>query len=216
MSPFSFFKRKDKKIPKVDNEISKKSNDTFNQDKKITIDVAFEKIENEEENIIRNNLDKIRKICEKTKESFEIINNIADKIESEKATKTVEEEEKLVPLINNTRNIIVKSLRRESSNVLEIPKTYEDLVEFKETVDSSIKRFGEVTRSHSIVINNFMKKHANSLRSELKKITEKYEELDEYYIQILKEKKIIDECKSNLSEIINKRNEIVGNINTID
>ena len=70
----------------------------------------------------------------------------------------------MTPLINNTRNIVVKSLKRESSNALQIPETFEELVKFKETINSSIKRFGEVTRSHSIVINNFMKKNANSLR----------------------------------------------------
>jgi hypothetical protein len=217
MSPFSFFKRKDKEIPKVDNNKSKRSNDTYNQDKKITIDLALEKIKEEEENIIKDNLNKLRKICEETKQSFEVINNIADKIELEKTIKTVErEEEKLIPLINNTRSIVVKSLKRESANVVEIPETYEDLIKFKETVDSSIKRFGEVTRSHSIVINNFMKKHANNLRSELKKITDKYKEIDEYYIHIIKEKEIIDECKSNLLETINKRNEIDNNNNIIN
>jgi hypothetical protein len=217
MSPFSFFKRKDKEISKVDNKISKRSNDTYNQDKKITINLALEKIKEEEGNIIKDNLNKLRKICEETKQSFEVINSIADKIELEKTTKPVEEEvEKLIPLINNTRSTVVKSLRRESANVLEIPETYEDLVKFKETIDSSIKRFGEVTRSHSAVINNFMKKHANSLRSELKKITEKYKEIDEYYKQILEEKKAIDECKINLLEIINKRNEIDSNTNAIN
>jgi DNA repair exonuclease SbcCD ATPase subunit len=217
MSPFSFFKRKDKEIPKVDNKISKRSNDTYDLDKKITINLALEKIEEEEKDIIKNNLNKLRKICEETKQSFEVINSIADKIELEKTTKTVEEEvEKLIPLINNTRSIVVKSLRRESANVLEIPETYEDLIKFKETVDSSIKRFGEVTRSHSAVINNFLKKHANNLRSELKKITEKYKEIDKYYKKIVDEKKIIDECKINLLEISNKRNEIDSNINAIN
>ena len=59
MSPFSFFKRKDKEISKVDNKISKRSNDTYNQDKKITINLALEKIKEEEENIIKDNLNKL-------------------------------------------------------------------------------------------------------------------------------------------------------------
>jgi len=63
MSPFSFFKRKDKEIPKVDNKISKRSNDTYDLDKKITINLALEKIEEEEKDIIKNNLNKLRKIC---------------------------------------------------------------------------------------------------------------------------------------------------------
>ena len=90
------------------------------------------------------------------------------------------------------------------------------MIEFKETIISSIDRFGEVTRSHSTIINNFMKKHANNLRSELKKITENSEKINEYYMDILKDKEIIDECKNNLIDIINKRTEINNSSSIID
>src|SRR6185312_11352397 len=194
MSPFNFFKKKDKDISKTDNKIVNKSkSSSHHPDNTITIEFALEEIKKKENNIIKNHLDKLRKICKETIQSFEIINNIAESIESQKID---EEEEKLTPLINNTRNIIVKSLKRESSNTLQIPETFEELEKFKETIDSSIKRFGEVTRSHSIVINNFMKKHANNLRSELKKITENSVKINEYFVEILKEKEIIEECKN--------------------
>ncbi|MGN6559696.1 MAG: hypothetical protein ACTHJ2_04145 [Candidatus Nitrosocosmicus sp.] len=212
MSPFGFFNKKDKKNSNFINNTSerpKHSNDL----EVITIEIALEKIKDKEENLINDTLKKLTKICEETKQSFEIINSIAEKIESEKSNEISEKgggggEEKLIPLINNTRNIITKSLKRESSNVLHIPETFDDLVKFKDTLDSSIKRFGEVTRSHSIVINNFMKKHANNLRSELKKITEKSEKINENYIKVLEDKNALDECKNNLLSIINKRAEI--------
>ena len=132
MSPFSFFKKKDKEISKSIND----SSQTYHQDlNSITIDIALEKIKNEEEKKIKETLKKLRKTCEETKQSFEIINNIAEKIEEEKSNIEAEREdgeEKLIPLINNTRNIITKSLKRESSNVLQIPETFEDRVKFKE------------------------------------------------------------------------------------
>jgi hypothetical protein len=213
MSPFNFFKKKDKDISKTDNKVVNKSKSSHHSDNTITIEFALEEIEKQGNNIIKNHLDKLRKICKDTIQSFEIINNIAENIESHKID---EEEEKLTPLINNTRNIIVKSLKRESSNTLQIPETFEELVKFKETIDSSIKRFGEVTRSHSIVINNFMKKHANSLRSELKKITENSEKINEYFVEILKEKEIIEECKNNLLATINRSIEINNNNSIIN
>jgi hypothetical protein len=214
MSPFNFFKKKDKDISKTDNKIVNKSkSSSHHPDNTITIEFALEEIKKKENNIIKNHLDKLRKICKETIQSFEIINNIAESIESQKID---EEEEKLTPLINNTRNIIVKSLKRESSNTLQIPETFEELEKFKETIDSSIKRFGEVTRSHSIVINNFMKKHANSLRSELKKITENSVKINEYFVEILKEKEIIEECKNNLLITINKCAEINNNNSIIE
>jgi hypothetical protein len=207
MSPFNFFKKKDKDISKIDNNIQNKPNTLHHSDNIITIDFALDEIKKKENNIIINHLDRLRKICEDIKQSFEIINSIAENIE----LKEINEEERLTPLINNTRNIVVKSLKRESSNALQIPETFEDLVKFKEMINSSIKRFGEVTRSHSVVINNFMKKNANSLRSELKKITENSEKINEYYSNILKDKEIIDRCKNNLQDVINKRTEIENN-----
>jgi hypothetical protein len=213
MSPFNFLKKKDKDISKMDNKIVNKSKTLQHSDNLITIEFALEEIGKKENNVVKNHLDKLRKICKDMMQSFEIINNIAEKIESEKID---EDEEKLTPLINNTRNIIVKSLKRESSNTLQIPETFEDLLKFKETIDSSIKRFGEVTRSHSAVINNFMKKRANNLRSELKKITENSEKIDEYYAEILKDKEIIVDCKNNLLDLINISTEINNNDSIID
>ena len=214
MSPFSFFKKKDKDISKRDNNISNKSKSSQHSDNIISIDSALDEIKKKETHIIKNQLDKLRKICEETKESFEIINIIAENIELEEIKEG--EEDKFTPLINNTKNIIVKSLKRESSNTLQIPETFEDLIKFKETIISSIDRFGEVTRSHSTIINNFMKKHANNLRSELKKITENSEKINEYYTNILKEKEIIDECKNNLLDIVNKSIEINNDNSIID
>ncbi len=164
-------------------------------------------------NIIKNQLEKLRKTCEETIQSYEIINDIAENLQTEEINA---ENDRLTPLVNNTKKVIVKSLKRESSNELQIPESLEDLVKFKETIFTSISRFGEVTSSHSTVINTFMKKHANNLRSELKKITENSEKINEYYKYILEDKEIIDECKNNLLEVSNKRKEIEKNNNLKD
>jgi hypothetical protein len=215
MSPFSFFKKKDKDISKINTKIfnKSKSSSSSSSDDIITIDFALEEINKKEKNIIKNQLEKLRKTCEETIQSYEIINDIADKLETEEINA---ENDKLTPLVNNTKKIIVKSLKRESSNELQTPDSFEDLVKFKETIFTSISRFGEVTSSHSTVINTFMKKHANNLRSELKKITENSEKINEYYKYILEDKEIIDDCKNNLLEISNKIKEIDNNSNIQD
>ncbi len=213
MSPFSFFKKKDKDISKFDKHISNKSKSTHRSDDTITTDFALDELNKKENDIIKNRLEKLKNICGEIKHSYKIINNIANNIEMEEINV---EEEKLAPLIKNTKNIIVKSLKRESSNMLEIPKTFEDFIKFKETIISSINRFGEVTSSHSTVINTFMKKHANQLRSELKKITENSEIIDEFHNDILKNKEVIDECKNKLIDINKKRIEIDSNNSIIE
>jgi hypothetical protein len=205
MSPFSFFKKKDKDISKFDKNISSKSKSMHRSEDVITTDFALQELERKENDITLNRLDKLKTTCEEIKQSYRTINNIAINIEMEEINV---EEEKLTPLIKNTKNIIVKSLKRESANTLGIPKTFEDLTKFKETIISSINRFGEVTSSHSTVINTFMKKHANQLRSELKKITENSEIIDEFYNDILRNKEAIEKCKNNLKDINNKSVEI--------
>jgi len=213
MSPFNFFKRKEKDISKIANNVSNKSKSSHHSDNIITINSALEEIKKKETVIIKNHLDKLRKTCEEIKQSYENINNIADNIELEEINV---EEERLTPLINNTKKIIVKSLKRESSNTLQIPETFDDLIKFKETIISSINRFGEVTSSHNKIINTFMKKHAKNLRSELKKITENSEKINEYYNDILEDKEIIDECRNNLLDVLKKRTEIKSNNSIID
>ncbi|MBA3750452.1 MAG: hypothetical protein H0X03_06090 [Nitrosopumilus sp.] len=213
MSPFNFFKRKEKDISKIANNISKKSKSSHQSDNIISINFALEEIKKKETIVIKNHLDKLRKICEGTKQSYEIINNIADNIELEEINV---EEEKLTPLINNTKKIIVKSLKRESSNILHIPETFDELTKFKEAIISSINRFGEVTSSHNKVINTFMKKHANSLRSELKKITENSEKINKGYNDILEDKETIDECRNNLLDVLKKRTESKNNYSIMD
>lgn len=213
MSPFSFFKKKDKDISKINTKVFNRSNSSSQSDDIITIDFALEEINKKEVNIIKNQLEKLRKTCEETIQSYEIINNIAENLEIEEINA---ENDKLTPLVNNTKKVIVKSLKRESSNELQIPESFEDLVKFKETIFSSINRFGEVTSSHRTVINTFMKKHANSLRSELKRITGKSEKINEYYKFILEDKEIIDDCKNNLLELSNKVKEISNNNNIRD
>jgi len=125
MSPFSFFKKKDKDISRIDTKTFYKSKSSSSSDDIITIDFALEEINKKEINIIKNQLEKLRKTCEETIQSYEIINGIAEKLETEEINA---ENDKLTPLVNNTKKIIVKSLKRESSNELKIPDSLEDLV----------------------------------------------------------------------------------------
>ena len=81
MSPFSFFKKKDKDISKINTKVFKRFNSSSQSDDIITIDFALEEINKKEVNIIKNQLEKLRKTCEETIQSYEIINNIAENLE---------------------------------------------------------------------------------------------------------------------------------------
>ena len=213
MPSFNFFKKRDKDISKLSSKKSGAGAGTSNptipivqaQDNKITIEDAIKELEKSEGRISKNLLTNLEKTFEDTNLAFQRINIIAEELDAEVIDT---EEEKLMPLVQNTKNTIVRALKRESSNILPIPKTFEDFIKYKDSVDASINRFGEVTSSHSRIVNTFMKKHANSLRGELKRISDSSEKLNDEYEQITDERKMIEQCRSNLLGMHSKIEEI--------
>ena len=213
MPSFNFFKKRDKDISKLSNKKSGAGAGTSNstipivqaQDNKITIEDAIKELEKSEGRISKNLLTNLEKTFEDTNLAFQRINIIAEELDAEVIDT---EEEKLMPLVQNTKNTIVRALKRESSNILPIPKTFEDFIKYKDSVDASINRFGEVTSSHSRIVNTFMKKHANSLRGELKRISDSSEKLNDEYEQITDERKMIEQCRSSLLGMHSKIDEI--------
>ncbi len=212
MPSFNFFKKKDKDISNLNNKKSAAAaaaNSTVPtvqvQDNKITIEDAVKELEKSEGKITKNLLINLEKTFEDTNLAFQHINIIAEDLDAEVINT---EEEKLMPLVQNTKNTIVRALKRESSNILPVPKTFEEFIKFRDSVDASINRFGEVTSSHSRIVNTFMKKHANSLRGELKRISDGSEKLNDGYNEITEDRKMIEECRSNLLSIHSKIDEI--------
>jgi len=213
MPSFNFFKKRDKDISKLSSKKSGAGAGTSNstipivqaQDNKITIEDAIKELEKSEGRISKNLLINLEKTFEDTNLAFQRINIIAEELDAEVIDT---EEEKLMPLVQNTKNTIVRALKRESSNILPIPKTFEDFIKYKDSVDASINRFGEVTSSHSRIVNTFMKKHANSLRGELKRISDSSEKLNDEYEQITDERKMIEQCRSSLLGMHSKIDEI--------
>lgn len=214
MPSFNFFKKKkekdgnnkvltikEEKEPKEDKKNLKNQN--F-----LVLENVIEEINEIEDRIFKKNEQKIHALYDNTIQTYQNINIISENIDSDEFNI---EEEKLLPLIENTKRTIIKALKRETSSPPEKPRNIQEFLSFKEFLNTSINRFGEVTSSHSRIVNTFMKKHANNLRNELKNITENYKKINEIDEIISKDKKIVDECKSKLEEIENKVPEIKSN-----
>jgi methyl-accepting chemotaxis protein len=218
MSPFSFFKKKDKEndenVKGIFNKLKLSTrSSTNNPGNALRIDDALNKLKDKEREITASYLEKLKRPCGEIKESYETISNIAKNIELEEIEI---EESKLTPLINNTKKTILRTLKREAANPLPIPRSLEEISKFKESTTASINRFGEVTSSHSRVINTFLKKHANDLRNELKKITENSSKVNGIYNELSKDLETVENCKNNLNGILVRQNEINILTNTID
>jgi len=99
-------------------------------------------------------------------QSLKAIGILATNMEQEKI-KLEDLELRFKSLVENSRKTIVATLRRESSIEIELPESVNDVRKFKEKFEMQMKRFGEVTGSHSKILNNFMKKNASKMREEL-------------------------------------------------
>jgi hypothetical protein len=217
MPSFNFFKRKKRNVSNFDVKDSESHSNLSTSpqqehDNRLSINDALILLEKMEQDATRSLLIELDKVFDETNQVLKHINNVAEDLSKEEI---VIEEEKLTPLVKNTKNTIVRALKRESSNILSKPKNFEDFVNFKDSLDSSINRFGEVTSSHSRIVNTFMKKHANSLRADLKKISDYLEKLNDGYTNIEQEKSIIESLRSNLLNVKSKNNDINNTANTI-
>ena len=203
MPSFNFFKRKGKDVSKLnsrqnDIQVNKPIPLSQNLENRLTIEDTQSLLNRTEEGLIRNLLTDLGKTFQDTNLIFQHINLVAEDLKNEE---TEVEEEKLAPLVKNTKNTIIRALKRESSNILAIPRNLDEFIKFKDSLDASINRFGEVTSSHSRIVNTFMKKHANSLRGDLKKISDISEKLRDEFEEFSVEKKNIEDCRLNLSTL---------------
>jgi hypothetical protein len=96
------------------------------------------------------------------------IGKLAEEMEDEKVRV---EDEKFKPSVENSRNILVTSLKKESSSDFQVPSSVQEARIFQERLHSLVERFGDVSGSHSKLLNTFMKKHTGKVKGEFDTIT---------------------------------------------
>jgi hypothetical protein len=69
-------------------------------------------------------------------------------------------------LINNSKRILIASIKKESFIESSEIKGYEDALKFKNNLELLINRFGQVGDSHNRILNEFMRKQINKLKNE--------------------------------------------------
>jgi chromosome segregation ATPase len=142
---------------------------------------------------------RLAKIKESAVQSQRVIEGLANEMEREKI-KLEGVEQRFKSVAENARKTVVSSLRREASTELPLPQSANDAKKFKERFEAMMNRFGEVSGSHSKVLNAFMKKHANKMREEFEALT-----------------KLLNETRAAMSDFEKKRAPIVkcsGILNT--
>jgi hypothetical protein len=129
-------------------------------------------------------------------------------------------------LINTSKKILITSIKKESFIDSSEIKNYEDAIKFKNNLELLVNRFGQVGDSHNRILNEFMRKQLNKLKSEFENLSALLKEVTK--IISIKENEINTciECKQELillDEKMKERNakkvrliELIEETQTID
>lgn len=134
---------------------------------------------------------RLTRIRESAVESLKVIDTLAKGMDRENI-KLEGLEQKLKSVVEHSKKTVVSSLKREVSLELPLPQSANDAKKFKERFENMMKRFGEVSGSHSKVLNAFMKKHSGKMKEEFEFLT-----------------KLLNETKATISEFDRNREPII-------
>ena len=109
------------------------------------------------------------------------------------------ENPKFESLINNSKKILITSIRKDSFIESSEIKNYEDALKFKNNLELLINRFGQVGDSHNRILNEFMRKKINKLKNEFDNLSSLLKEVNK--VSSIKESEI-DNCVACQRDLI--------------
>jgi DNA repair exonuclease SbcCD ATPase subunit len=188
--PFGLFKKKPSDISSADPQLPTPATET------LSIQQAQDLLQSLESAKVKELSSSLARIKEAAAESLKVIDALAKDMDRENI-KLEDLEQRLKSVVEHSKRTVVSSLKREASLELPLPQSANDAKKFKERFENMMKRFGEVSGSHSKVLNAFMKKHSGKMKDEFEFLT-----------------KLLDETRATISEFDRKREPIIkcGNI----
>jgi len=186
--PFGFFRRK---------EASKERfvEDTRTLSDEITLEQASSKVEKVMATQTQSMLVSLEPIKRSVENSLDNLGKIVEDLSRENL-KT--DDTKFRSLVENSRRTIVSTIMRESSSQVSLPQNLDEALEFRNRLESLLKRFGDASGSHRRVLNEYMKKHSNRMKDEFESLSRLHKKTHEL---VSKVEAVADEC-SNCLRII--------------
>lgn len=185
MPPFGLFKKKPSDTGSVDHSVATPATET------LSIEQAQDLLQRLESAKVKELSASLVRIKESAVESLTAIDGLAKDMDRENI-KLEGLEQKLKSVVEHSKRTVVLSLKREASLELPFPQSANDAKKFKERFENMMKRFGEVSGSHSKVLNAFMKKHSGKMKEEFEFLT-----------------KLLNETRAIISEFDRNREPIV-------
>ena len=192
MPSFRLFKRKPSDIAPADHSIPTSTNDT------LSIPQAQELLQSLEAAKVKALSASLARIKESAAESLKVIDSLAKDMDRENI-KLEGVEQRLKSVVEHSKRTVVSTLKREASVELPFPQSANDAKKFKERFENMMKRFGEVSGSHSKVLNAFMKRHSGKMKEEFEFLT-----------------KLLNETRAIISEFDRNREPITRCVNMLN
>jgi phospholipid N-methyltransferase len=189
MSPkFGFFKRKTS-----DYTHDKKSDANFSQT--VTDDELLKILDKKKKSIEKDLSADLEPARNSVLACLDRLRKAADDLEEQEIKVETPQFESL---INTSKNILITSIKKESFIESSEINSYEDAVKFKNNLELLINRFGQVGDSHNRILNEFMHRQINKLKSEFDNLSHLLKEVKK--ILSIKETEINKciECKEDL------------------
>lgn len=191
--PFGLFKKKESEVPADRLAIAAPAAGA------LSIQQAQDLLRAIESSMVQELAARLAPVKESAAQSLKIIDGLANDMEHDKI-KLEGIEQRFKSVAENSKRTVVSSLRREAATELPRIQSANDAKKFKEKFETMMNRFGEVSGSHSKVMNAFMKKHASRMKDEFEALT-----------------KLLKETRTGMSDFEQKRAPVVkcgGILNT--
>jgi peptide methionine sulfoxide reductase MsrA len=195
--PFGIFKKKPNDIASAEHSIPTPASET------LSIQQAQDLLHSLEAAKVKELSAALAPIKESAAESLKVIDTLAKEMDRENI-KLEDVERRLKSVVEHSKTTVVSSLRREASLELPFPQSANDAKKFKERFENMMKRFGEVSGSHSKVLNAFMKKHSGKIKDEFEFLTKLLNETRAIISEFDRNREPIIRCENTLNTALQK------------
>jgi len=197
VAPFGLFKKKEKVEERAEPAVAVPESESLSIAQAQSL---LEEIESAKVQGLANRLEPLRQAAGGVLASMA---SIAADIEKEKI-KLEELEKRYGATIETARRAVVSALRREASTEIAPIKSAGDAKKFRERLDAILNRMGEVSGSHSKMLNYFLKKHADKMKAGFNKLEDLQKESKSIFALFEQERAPAIRCGSTINTITQK------------
>jgi hypothetical protein len=201
VAPFGLFKKKLTDIGSADDPLPTPATEI------LSIQQALDLLQGLESAKVKELSASLARIKESAGESLTVIDALAKDMDRENI-KLEGLEQRLKSVVEHSKRTVVTSLKREASLELPFPQSANDAKKFKERFENMMKRFGEVSGSHSKVLNAFMKKHSGKMKEEFEFLTKLLNETRAIISEFDRNREPLTRCGNMLNTALQKLSSI--------